>query len=387
MNGDGGHTVVPAEGFEYYQHRYWNDFEFVRRRLNERATGDATITWPEHLRDRWGPFERALVLNCGNGWVERDLVAKGVVRSAVGVDVSGELLDEARRTAADLGLPLEYVRCDTNLAQFPDGPFDLVVNHAALHHVAYLDRVLRRLWEVLEPAGILVSWDYVGPHRNQYRARQWEAAWDTNLALPPHVRQVMRYPDLGTMIGGDPTEAIHSEMILQMVGRYFDTEHRRDLGGGVGYLLLTHNEAIHGLDERAAEPFVELIMGADAALTAESPELSLFVYHVARPRPGALDDAELLGRWTTEEEVRESAAATRGGVYYPRTAIAALAEPLAGIPPDPDGIVPAELLLARVPGRALVRVMRVRLVDRFSKLWVRRSGLASRLTERGRARR
>ena len=102
-------SVVPAEGFQYYRGRYWNDLDRVVRTLNERATGDPDLTWMEHLRDNYGPFRHALVLNCGNGWVERDLVAKGVVASAVGVDVSDELLDQARREAA-VGRPAADLR-------------------------------------------------------------------------------------------------------------------------------------------------------------------------------------------------------------------------------------------------------------------------------------
>lgn len=369
-------SIVPAAGFEYYRDRYWNDFEPVVRELNERATGHRDVTWFEHLRDTAGPFRHALVLNCGNGWVERELLDRGVVASAVGVDVSDELLNEARRHAAERDLPLRYERLDTNAAEFPDDRFDLVVNHAAMHHVAYIDRVTRRLHELLAPDGVFVSWDYVGPHRNQYTARQWEAAWETNLALPEHVRQRMRYPLLPAMIEGDPTEAIHSELILPTMERYFDLEHRRDLGGGVGYLLLTHNDALHGLPAEEAEPHVRAVMAADAALTEADPTTSLFAYVIARPRAGALDDTDRLAAWTAEEDAREQAAAEAGGHYYPRTAVAALAEPLGGLMADAGGRIAADELLARVSGREIVGVLGLRLRIRLGLL---RDAVRSRL--------
>jgi SAM-dependent methyltransferase len=353
--------IVPSAGFEYYRDRYWNDFEPVVRELNERATGHRDVTWFEHLRGHAGPFRHALVLNCGNGWVERELLERGVVDSAVGVDVSDELLDEARGRATARDLPVRYERLDTNAAEFPDEPFDLVVNHAAMHHVAYIDRVTRRLHELLAPDGVFVSWDYVGPHRNQYSARQWEAAWETNLTLPEPVRQRMRYPLLPAMVEGDPTEAIHSELILPTMERYFDLDHRRDLGGGVGYLLLTHNDALHALPPEQAEPHVRAVMAADAALTAADPSTSLFAYVIARPRPGALDDTEQLAAWTAAEDAREAAADAAGGYYYPRTAVAALAEPLGGLMASADGTIAPDELLARVSGRDIVGVLGLRL--------------------------
>ncbi len=359
-------SVVPSAGFEYYRDRYWNDFEIVVRALNERATGDPAVTWFEHLRDTAGPFRHALVLNCGNGWVERELLDRGVVASAVGVDVSDDLLDEARRAAAERDLPLRYERLDTNAADFPDEEFDLVVNHAAMHHVAYIDRVTRRIHRLLTgsdgaPRGVFASWDYVGPHRNQYSARQWEAAWETNLRLPPEARQRMRYPLLPAMVEGDPTEAIHSELILPTMARYFDLDHRRDLGGGVGYLLLTHNDAIHALAPQDADPHVATVMAADAALLAADPSTSLFAYVIARPHPGALDDTEQLATWTAEEDARERSAAANGGIYYPRTAMAALAEPLGGLMADEHGEIAPDELLARVSGRSMLGVIGLRL--------------------------
>ena len=43
---------------------------------------------------------RALILNCGNGWVEREMVSANVMAEAVGIDYSEALLDEARQAAS-----------------------------------------------------------------------------------------------------------------------------------------------------------------------------------------------------------------------------------------------------------------------------------------------
>lgn len=366
-------TVVPSAGFQYYQDRYWNDFSCVVEILNERATGSSSTPWYRHLRDEFGPFRHALVLNCGNGWVERDLLQHGVIESAVGVDVSEELVDVARRIAEEGDLPLRYQVLDTNTAEFPDEPFDIVVNHAALHHIAYLDRVLRRVAAMLPDYGVLASWDYVGPHRNQYTAGQWDAAWQANSALPAHLRQKMVYPHLPTMLAGDPTEAIHSELILPTIERYFDIEHRRDVGGGVGYLLLTHNSALHALDEAEAEPFVRQVMEADAALLEADPSSTLFSYLVARPDRTAQTDPVRLERWAQEEDDREQRAVADGGVYYPRTSIASLTEALIGlgVPHDQVETVSHEELLAHTPGRVMARALVQRAIAR-GKLSARR---------------
>src|SRR5271157_412713 len=93
-------SIVPAENVKDYSGIiYWN----------MSITGSATETWYEYVRDRFGPFDRALFVNCGNGWVERALFQSGTIRSAVGFDINGELLSQAREEALQLGMPSHYV--------------------------------------------------------------------------------------------------------------------------------------------------------------------------------------------------------------------------------------------------------------------------------------
>ena len=102
-------------------------------------------------------FERALILNCGNGWVERELLASGLILEAVGIDYSDRPPGAGEEAAAEGGLPLTYEQVNVNTAAFPDGEFDLVVNHAAAHHIAAIDRVFRELCRKLPDDGWFVS--------------------------------------------------------------------------------------------------------------------------------------------------------------------------------------------------------------------------------------
>jgi len=314
---------VPSDGHRYYAGRYWNDFETVRGYLDQRATGDATVSWYQALATRGMRCGRVLMLNCGNGWVERELHRVGVVDDVVGIDIAEDLLDQARSAATAVGLSAQYVQMDINTTPLPDGPFDLVVNHAAGHHISHINKVFQQVAERLSPDGLFVSWDYVGPHRNQYPAAMWEAAWNVNRTLPAHLRQTMRYPHLATMLADDPTEAVHSELVLETVQRHFDVDVLRHLGGAIGYILLTHNDAIHAGHPDEVEPVLHQIMTADAALCDQNPALSLFAYVEARPR-STPHDPDTLAKWQAEEDAREAAAVANGGEYGPRTWLAEL---------------------------------------------------------------
>jgi SAM-dependent methyltransferase len=323
--------TVNSDSSVYYQSGYWNDLPLVQRYLNRRATGDPAVSWSEHLAaQHGGAFAKALVLNCGNGWVERGLVQAGLVKEAVGVDYSDDLLRSARAEADKLGLPLRYAQLDTNSARWPEDGFDLVINYAAGHHIGYLDRVLRSIAEILPEGGVLVSWDYVGAHRNQYPAVQWEAAWELNGSLPAGFGHAeMIYPHLPTMLATDPTEAIHAELILPVMRRYFELEYVRALGGGLAYPVLTFNQRLFERPSDESDPVVERVLAADEAYTDGDPMgRTLFAYVIARPRKGALADSAQLTAWTAEEDERERRGAENGGRYYPQTLLGSVYDAL-----------------------------------------------------------
>ena len=317
-------TTVNPDSSVYYQAGYWNQLEQVREYLNRRATDDPALDWSRHLlKWRGGPFAKALILNCGNGWVERDLLAVGLVKEAVGIDFIDDLLDTARDAAGKDNLPLRYYQMDTNTAEFPEGDYDLVVNFAAAHHIARLDRVFRRVAELLPEDGVFVSWDYIGAHRNQYPTAQWKAVWETNQRLPEDMRQELSYAHAPTMIHGDPTEAVHSELIVSTMRRYFDTVYYRGVGGALAYPLLTFNEPLLSRDPEEVVDLVGTILDADAEYTDRDPESNtLFAYLIAQPNKAALTNTAQLTEWAREEDEREAAAARNGGAYYPPTFLA-----------------------------------------------------------------
>jgi SAM-dependent methyltransferase len=306
----------------YYEGVYWNVFEEGMRQLNVRASGDPGRSFLLHFLDLIDDrvFEKALVLNCGNGWVEQHLFGHGAVRTSLGVDWSEDLLAEAKREADRLGYAAEYVSADINEFVPPDG-IDLVVNYAAGHHIRYIDRVLRRCCRVLPDDGVFLTWDYVGPHRNQYPWAMWDAAWQANAELPAAYQSPMVYPHLPTMLSVDPTEAIHSELYETTFSRYFETIERRPIGGAIAYLVLAENHALFEAPRPEQDELVARVFERDAAFTAEHPDQNLFVFSVARPRKATLKDEPSLRRWTQVEDEREAAADANQGLYYPPTTL------------------------------------------------------------------
>ena len=319
----------PPDSSVYYQLTYWNDYEEVVRHLNQRAFDDPDGTWWDFVAQYFGsPKRMGLSFNCGTGWVERDLLDAGAVEHIVAVDYLQDLLDAGAAVSAPYSI--EYHRLDTNAAEFPVRDYDLVINHAAGHHVAHLDRVYRRLWELLGQDGHLVMYDYTGPHRNQYGDRIWNAATACNATLPPEFRSEMNYPHFATMMASDPTEAIHSELVLETTARYFRFDHVRRLGGPIAYLLLTHNQALQAAPPEVRADLVERVLAADVEHIGRFPQDSLFTFAICSPRAADEFDQAQLDTWAFAEADREAAAMERSGRYY----LASALEPPAEVPRD-----------------------------------------------------
>ena len=105
------------------------------------------------------PGERVLDVACGTGLVSFAAArAVGVQGSVVGVDLSGEMVDAARRRAAQThSLHATFARMDAESLALPDGGFDVVLCALGLMYVPDPKRALREMRRVLRPGGRLVA--------------------------------------------------------------------------------------------------------------------------------------------------------------------------------------------------------------------------------------
>lgn len=317
----------------YYSGIYWNDHKIVADHLSSLISGDPGTGWIQHFTQVAGKrFNKVLFLNCGNGWVERDFCKYDLFDEAVGLDCSEELLEQARSLASEEKLPIRYYKVDINDADFVEAGFDLVVNHAAAHHITLIDKVFRKICASLPEDGIFLSYDYVGPHRNQYDINSWQQIWATNKLLPRELRHPrLRYPHYPTMLVIDPTEAVHSELIINTFLRYFRFDKFIPLGGSIAYPLLTHNTAIMEAPGEVTAPWLKFIIDEDVSLLKQQPDSSLFAFFYGKPNKNVLFSQSQLSNWEEEEEARESQVLTKGGRYYTGNVVANLYEEMEAV--------------------------------------------------------
>jgi SAM-dependent methyltransferase len=313
---DEARTAVPRDSEVYYAGRYWNDHPTVQAHICQQLTGDPRIWWTADFRRRFcaTPFGHGLFLNCGNGWVEREFLDQGMVERATAFDYSEGLLAEADRRRE--GRPIRYLQADANRVEFGEDEFDLVVNVGALHHVQYIERLAEVLCRCLRPNGVLVAYDYVGPARNQYSRRQWRLIRAANRRLPRELRKPLMVPrPVPYMLWSDPTEAIHSDAVLEALSRRFEVFERHDAGGGLAYEVLTHNRRFFAAPAGAeVDRALGELLAEDRTLTVNGVLPPMFSYYLARPRKESLADPALAA-YRQAENAREARAARHLGAY------------------------------------------------------------------------
>ena len=162
--------------------KYWgksahNYSRSVRRGM--RSTREKTA-WQEIFTETFGK-EKLNILDVGTGpgIVAFRLAELG--HDVTGVDLSEEMIKNARENAAIFNLPVDFRRGDAENLPFKDESFDAVINRAVLWTISNPEKAIAEWWRVLKPGGKLViidgTWD-------DYRRILYKRLWQLFLASP-----------------------------------------------------------------------------------------------------------------------------------------------------------------------------------------------------------
>jgi len=97
--------------------------------------------------------KRVVDLGCGFGWASRFMREQGAV-SVLGIDLSRNMIERARRDTADR--QIEYRIADLDTLELPHAAFDLAYSALAFHYVADFARLAATIRRSLASGGHLV---------------------------------------------------------------------------------------------------------------------------------------------------------------------------------------------------------------------------------------
>ena len=222
--------------FTHYSDKYWNDLELVRKYKDNLATGNENTHWISDILNRFKeylPFGNVLIVGCGNGWLERQLYDLGIGKHFDAFDMSEKYINEAKELKQSR--PIDYFLDDINsMSKIEDNKYDAVFNFAVLHHAMNIEYALKKLASCLKNNGLMFSEEYVGPARNQYSDDHVNIMLEIMSDLPKKFRTKAKFlrPPLANF-RVEPSEAIHSDLILPLIPKYFDIVYQRNLNGGL----------------------------------------------------------------------------------------------------------------------------------------------------------
>jgi ubiquinone/menaquinone biosynthesis C-methylase UbiE len=126
------------------------------------------------------------VLDVATGTGNTALALAPHVAHATGLDLTEEMLAQARKVAARRGVAnVDWVLGDAEELPFPDASFEIWISRVAAHHFHHLDRALAEAFRVLKPGGKAVVIDSSGPREARDHLHEVELLRD-----PSHVRML-----------------------------------------------------------------------------------------------------------------------------------------------------------------------------------------------------
>ena len=274
--------------FTHYSDKYWNDLELVRKYKDNLATGNENTHWISDILNRFKeylPFGNVLIVGCGNGWLERQLYDLGIGKHFDAFDMSEKYINEAKELKQSR--PIDYFLDDINsMSKIEDNKYDAVFNFAVLHHAMNIEYALKKLASCLKNNGLMFNEEYVGPARNQYSDDHVNIMLEIMSDLPKKFRTKAKFlrPPLANF-RVEPSEAIHSDLILPLIPKYFDIVYQKNLNGGVAYQILHNNiDEFNDTSNSESVKWLEYLLQCDLQFTENGKVPVLFWYGVCTPK-------------------------------------------------------------------------------------------------------
>jgi SAM-dependent methyltransferase len=292
-----GRTAREKSESDAWTQYYWQSHPVTNRHINRLVSGDEAEDWLAFTKRRFLPngVARGLSLGCGHGSAERYAIDLGLCRRFEAIDIAEEALEVARRDAeqAGHGDRIEYRQADLNTVELERDAYDLVIASQSLHHVDALEHLLDEVAASLCSDGLFVVNEYVGPARFQWLDKT-EAVMNRVLDLLPEQYRVnprngltkerMERASAEEVARVDPSEAIRSDEIPELLRSRFEVQLRADYGGTINQFLLADIATNFREDDPKDVALLDLISLLEEELVAEHVLPSDFAFFVLSRR-------------------------------------------------------------------------------------------------------
>lgn len=146
--------------------RYAAVFDAEARPHNERFRAATAVN----------PRDRVLDIGCGTGQSTRDAARAAAAGSALGIDLSAQMLEHARRISREEGLAnVGFEQADAQVHTFPAGGFDIAISRFGSMFFDDPVAAFGNIGHALRPGGRLVLMVWQARERNAWSTKIREA--------------------------------------------------------------------------------------------------------------------------------------------------------------------------------------------------------------------
>lgn len=136
---------------------------------------------------RIGRTDRMLDIGCGTGRTTRDAAQAAADGFALGVDLSGQMIELARRLAAEQGIAnARFEQADAQIHPFPAASFDVAISRTGTMFFGDPAAAFANIARAVRPGGRLALLAWQGPEPNEWiRELTGALAAGRQLPAPP----------------------------------------------------------------------------------------------------------------------------------------------------------------------------------------------------------
>lgn len=285
-----------AEGDEW-QGLYWQSYTLTQRNINRAIAGDPDENWLHFTKKRFfkKPATLGLSLGCGYGVLEREAVKLGIAERFDAFDISPEAVEVAREEAERQGVAdrIDYAAADLNAIELEPKRYGAVFAIQSLHHIEALEHLLDQIRGSLEPGGLFVVNEYVGPARFQFPDERLPLMNKLLSVLPEshrkslrngHVKTEVQRPPEKEVRRVDPSESIRSDEIMSLIEERFEIVYKADFGGTLLQFVFADIAGNFDPADPRDVALVDLICLYEETLIEHGVLPSDFTYVVAKAR-------------------------------------------------------------------------------------------------------
>ena len=325
---------------------WWQAGPEITRHQNKLISGNVEKDWLQYSLEKYYknrlPMENCLSLGCGTGHIERKLAQLGAFAHCDAVDISSKSIEIAQQEAKKLKInTINYTVNDINKMDFEENSYDAVWINSAMHHFSNLENICENVHKCLRPDGYIFLNEYIGPNRFQFPERQkeiinlclnllpaqyrtkvldhsdkedekvpnlrtykwyfqrildkwkdrqlintfrkkYKSFWEVKLGKP-FIKSTVEFPSKRDVISNDPSEAIRSEEIIDVLSQYFAIVEKKDWGGNIIQFLLADIAGNFNEDDLFSQALLRMILNMETTLIQHGELISDFAYIAASP--------------------------------------------------------------------------------------------------------